>query len=479
MSPARLAGTIVGMNRNDIDDTVRDMWVTRPRRLSGDKKIAGVAAAVARRYRIDPTLVRVVFVVATFYGGAGILLYLLGWLLLPADDDEVSPAEALLGRGRSSMSTTLTVVLAIALLPATMGWGSGMPEGLLGLAAIGAGLFLLHRHRGQLDPAGTPMAAATGAPAGAGMPGTGPADPTVPIGPPVAYPATAHATTHAPTPPTWTGRPRPVDAVPGSPAAPFGPGPAAGPYRPTDRVPGEPPTSPQRPPAWDPLGVAPFAWDLPEPAQQPPVAPAPKRRSAVTPATIGLALVTAGVCAAVASSDSYLNGPRVVALVLAVIGLGLVVGSFVRGGRGLIAIAIPLAAITWGLTAMPDVDMASMGNREYSPTQVADVQTRYEHGAGNLELDLNRLQLSGADHVTTRVELGLGNITVIVPPDADVTATCSTEIGNVDCLGVNAQGAGAHQTVTDFGDDGERGGGSIDLQLINNGGGNVELKRGH
>ena len=41
------------------------------------------------------------------------------------------------------------------------------------------------------------------------------------------------------------------------------------------------------PPAWDPLGAAPFAWDLPEPGPVP--APAPQRRSRVTPVTLALA----------------------------------------------------------------------------------------------------------------------------------------------------------------------------------------------
>src|SRR5262249_10962125 len=106
-----------------------------------------------------------------------------------------------------------------------------------------------------------------------------------------------------------------------------------------------PPTKPT-PPAWDPLGVAPFAWDLPEPARdEPPPPHQPRRRSPVTPLTIGLALVTAGVGTFAATYNSFLTAPRILAMVLAVFGGGLVVGSFVRGGRGLIPLAIPLAAI--------------------------------------------------------------------------------------------------------------------------------------
>nr|HPK66493.1 S-layer homology domain-containing protein [Thermoanaerobaculia bacterium] len=51
------------------------------------------------------------------------------------------------------------------------------------------------------------------------------------------------------------------------------------------------------PPAWDPLGAAPFAWDLPEPSPVP--APAPPRRSRVTPVTLAVALLAGGVAALV------------------------------------------------------------------------------------------------------------------------------------------------------------------------------------
>ena len=481
MSQAAATGSIITMNRTDIDDTLRDMWVTRPRRRSDDKKIAGVAAAIARRYQIDRTLVRVAFVVATFYGGSGILLYLLGWLLLPANDDEVSPAEALVGRGRSSMSTGLTILLGIALIPTTISFFSSAPAALVSGAGIAVGLFLLHRHRGGLGGApavaGANFAAAGGAAPGAmaGMPGQPVTPDTQPLGAPSlpgTQPFGARPTDAVPPYAQTTPAAAAASAQPGTEAT-------AAMHRPTDQQPGAPQDR-QNPPAWDPLGVAPFAWDLPEPGQDaPPVPQKPRRhRSAVTPVTIGLALVTAGVCAVAAMYDSYLDGPRVVALVLAVVGGGMVVGSFVRGGRGLIPLAIPLAAITWGLAVVPDTHLGSMGDRDIRPTTVADVQPIYEHGAGNIRLDLTNLQVSDNQAVPTRVELGFGNIEVIVPDGADVDATCVAEMGNVDCLGQSSNGPNSRVTVTDYGDDGEGTGGKFRLELVTSGAGNVELKRG-
>jgi len=48
----------------------------------------------------------------------------------------------------------------------------------------------------------------------------------------------------------------------------------------------------QQPPSWDPLGAAPFAWDLPEPGPATPPAP-PRRRLPVTLVTLGVALLAA------------------------------------------------------------------------------------------------------------------------------------------------------------------------------------------
>lgn len=45
--------------------------------------------------------------------GIGIVLYIAGWLLIPADGDTASPIESLFGRGYSSTSSVLTLVMAV------------------------------------------------------------------------------------------------------------------------------------------------------------------------------------------------------------------------------------------------------------------------------------------------------------------------------------------------------------------------------
>ncbi len=52
-----------------------------------DKKIAGVCGGIAKYFGIDSTIVRIAAVVFTLVGGAGILLYIIGWILMPHMSD--------------------------------------------------------------------------------------------------------------------------------------------------------------------------------------------------------------------------------------------------------------------------------------------------------------------------------------------------------------------------------------------------------
>jgi phage shock protein PspC (stress-responsive transcriptional regulator) len=59
-----------------------------------DRMLAGVASGVARYFGIDVTVVRIVFAVLAVVGGAGLPLYLAGWLLIPDEDSDQSIASA-------------------------------------------------------------------------------------------------------------------------------------------------------------------------------------------------------------------------------------------------------------------------------------------------------------------------------------------------------------------------------------------------
>lgn len=63
--------------------------------------LAGVAAGAADYLGLDPTLIRVGFVILALVGGVGVPLYLAAWLLIPEEDAERSIAEELLDGYRS------------------------------------------------------------------------------------------------------------------------------------------------------------------------------------------------------------------------------------------------------------------------------------------------------------------------------------------------------------------------------------------
>lgn len=65
-------------------DEVRDL--ARLRRSRTDRKVSGVAGGIARHLDIDPLLVRVAFVILTFFGGGGLILYGVAWVLVPEED---------------------------------------------------------------------------------------------------------------------------------------------------------------------------------------------------------------------------------------------------------------------------------------------------------------------------------------------------------------------------------------------------------
>ena len=80
-------------------NTWRRMWDSRPprfpRRQNGSNWVAGVCEGIGVRYRIDPTIVRLVFAMITLIGGAGVTLYLMCMLIFPRYSVDKAPIEVL------------------------------------------------------------------------------------------------------------------------------------------------------------------------------------------------------------------------------------------------------------------------------------------------------------------------------------------------------------------------------------------------
>ena len=81
------------------------------RRSRRHRLVAGVAGGLAARLGVDPVVTRAAFVVLTFAGGVGLVLYGLAWGTLPPDDDDDPVADPAESRQRIAMGLVLLGVL--------------------------------------------------------------------------------------------------------------------------------------------------------------------------------------------------------------------------------------------------------------------------------------------------------------------------------------------------------------------------------
>lgn len=133
--------------------------------------LGGVCGGIAEHLGVDATLIRVVFAVLALASGVGILIYLLLWLVIPAEDDPgLSPRDAVrsgaeeiadrarelgtemraaAGRrdiGLAIVVAVILILLGISLLLRNLGfwWAWWLRFDVLGpLLLIGTGLALL------------------------------------------------------------------------------------------------------------------------------------------------------------------------------------------------------------------------------------------------------------------------------------------------------------------------------------------------
>jgi len=415
-----------------------DWWSRRPRRSATDRKIAGVAGGLGRALGVDPVLMRVGFVVLMIFG-VGVPLYLLGWLLLPADGDQTSAAESLIGRGRSSVPPVLAVGLAI-LLMISMGWMFSWGSPFWPLLVVGIIAVMVARRRRENCT-------------GRGGPRTATADDwSARVG--------QRAQSWGEQAEQWVGRQSwsgsgssstvtgdgDTGGRPGGPKSPFekppfweqdgrrsaadGPAAADAPSEPT-------------PPAWDPLGVAPFAWDLPEPTPLPTAPPARQTdRGVVGRVTLGVALLVGGLATAGVFAGWWnLSWAAVAASALAVVAVGLLIGSLRGRGMALIGPGIFLSLVTIALTITGISGVSGYGQHTWTPTTVAAAESSdYVLNGGQGTLDLTQLTVPAGQRADVNLEVHAGQAQVIVPADTTVNAICTTNAGQVNCLDETASG---------------------------------------
>ena len=50
-----------------------------------DRWLAGICGGIAEYFALDPTLIRVLFVLFSLFAGGGILAYIILWLVIPEE----------------------------------------------------------------------------------------------------------------------------------------------------------------------------------------------------------------------------------------------------------------------------------------------------------------------------------------------------------------------------------------------------------
>lgn len=134
-----------------------------------------------------------------------------------------------------------------------------------------------------------------------------------------------------------------------------------------------------------------------------------------------------------------LGGGAAVAGLLVVAGLGIMAAAFAGGARWLIAPAIALAVGT-GVATAADVDLrGDYGERTETPRSRADLPTSYDMGAGSLVVDLRTVDF-GAGPTPLRVEVGIGEAVILVPPDLCVVTEARIGVGELVVLGSERDG---------------------------------------
>lgn len=344
--------------------------ITSLRRSRTDRKIGGVAGGLGRYAGIDPLIIRILFVVLTIFGGSGLLLYALGWLLIPADGENESEGQRLLA-GRSTRKVTAIIAVLVVVIGSMLVFGAALDTGpglggLAVLVVIGAAAYALLRNGRR----------------------SGPAQPQQ-YGP-VPPPASAATT--------------------------------VGEYGQTAGTAYTAAASEQPPPYW--------ATPVQPPPPPAPRERSPLGRITVSVALIVVGLMVGWNWIARPADD--FRPVAVVGTALAVVATGLLVGAFAGRARGLIVLGIVLTLATAG-TAQADRRLdGGVGDRTWRPTTASAAEREHRLGIGDARLDLTALPPGSKVDVTARV--GVGALVIYVPSDARVVAEGHVGAGSLKLL---------------------------------------------
>ncbi|MFE4715959.1 PspC domain-containing protein [Streptomyces sp. NPDC056728] len=394
--------------------------------------LGGVCAGLGRHCDMDPVIFRIGLAVLAATGGLGLIFYGFAWLFVPYDDEEENEARKLLS-GRvdgPALTAVLFALVGCGLFLSMLNNGGVLTfAAVLALLLAGAGYW--SQQRGAADP--DPLAAQTVADA-----------------PPEAQ---APPVTGAP---SWWRDPIVKDGTHVGGTGYFW-GPDSGVdirYE---------PTAPAHRTVWGP--------DVPS---RGPESRAPKQRG---PRWIGgwtfLLALAGGWAGTAATWHGHPLGTALqagLACALVVFGLGIALSAFVGGtGAGSIVLAVITAGLLAASAVLPSNITTHWVRTNWTPASVAQVAPRYELGTGVGTLDLSGIDVGKGKTLTTRAEVGAGQLKVVVPKDATVVLRTEVGLGDIRLPDEKTQDVdirpGQEQRVTLTPPVGSKDGGTVELRL--------------
>lgn len=181
----------------------------------------------------------------------------------------------------------------------------------------------------------------------------------------------------------------------------------------------------------------------------PPAGRSPRGGGALAAVTAALAMVAVGVLWLIERAGNELDPPAYAAAVVAVVGLGTLVGTLVGNGRRLVPLGV-LATLM--LAASTQVPVWSAGELDEAPTRAAQLSSGYEVGAGRILLDLTGIEdLDQLDGRTLSLDIGAGEVRILLPDDLGIEVDAFLLLGDLQVLQRESAGFDNDLRVSDVG----------------------------
>ena len=130
-----------------------------------------------------------------------------------------------------------------------------------------------------------------------------------------------------------------------------------------------------------------------------------------------------------------LSATTTLSVLLITLGVGMVVTARSAGGGGLVVLGLVLTVVLASATAV-DVKLLQRGagERAYAPTATAELDDPFQLGMGSMTVDLTGLEPEELRGRGVRVQVGVGELIVVLPPPSEVPVRIVAEAraGEID-----------------------------------------------